>query len=308
MEIDNNLSRKIAALTMVLTLSVLAAAFWFATKKTPSAEAVAGQEVTHIDIQSVDIGSCRIPYFSFGTGERALVILPGASITSVMLSADAVAAAYGGFSEDYTVYTFDYRPDLPDDCTVRSITREIADAMQVLGITDADVFGCSLGGMVAQALAVDFPELVHKLVLASTLAQQNETSIELFDRWNSLSAAGDVRALNRDFQQNVYSAEYFAQYRDIFLSLEEVGTPEDLSHFIRLVHACRSFDLYEELDRISCPVLVIGAWGDRALSPWSSLELAEKLQCDLFMYKGYSHAVYDEAPDYKDRLSRFFAD
>lgn len=37
----------------------------------------------------------------------------------------------------------------------------------------------------------------------------------------------------------------------------------------------------------------------------ASIELADELKCELYMYDG-GHAVYDEAPDYKDRIQDFF--
>ena len=47
---------------------------------------------------------------------------------------------------------------------------DIAAAMDTLGIKNADIFGVSQGGMIAQYLAIDRPDLVNKLVLAVTLS------------------------------------------------------------------------------------------------------------------------------------------
>ena len=75
-----------------------------------------------------------------------------------------------------------------------------------------------------------------------------------------------------------------------------------------MVEACVGYDIYAELDRISCPVLVIGDKDDKVLGGAASVEIAEKLGCELYMYDGYGHAVYDEAPDYKQRLMDFFSE
>ncbi len=48
---------------------------------------------------------------------------------------------------------------------------DVAEAMVVLNITSAYVMGISQGGMIAQWLAVNFPEKVEKLVLAVTTAK-----------------------------------------------------------------------------------------------------------------------------------------
>ena len=49
----------------------------------------------------------EMDYIVFGSGEKSFIILPGLAIHSVMGSADAIAAAYADFTDDYTVYVFD---------------------------------------------------------------------------------------------------------------------------------------------------------------------------------------------------------
>lgn len=112
--------------------------------------------------------------------------------------------------------------------------------------------------------------------------------------------------LNRSFQRSVYSKEYFEKYKDIFKSLENDGTDGDLARFAALTHSVLKFDATEELSRIFCDVLVIGAQNDAALSGEASRHIASLLGCELYMYENYGHAVYDEAPDYKKRLLDFF--
>ena len=247
-------------------------------------------------------------YFSFGSGEKNFVILPGASVRSVMLSADAVAAAYDCFSKDYTVYVFDCPENLREGCTIQYLARETAAAMRELGIENAYVFGCSLGGMTAQFLAAENPDLVHKMVLGSTLARPDEISRANCERWSALAAAGDVLSLNRDVFSHVYSEAYHEQYKDVFTVMETLGEPEELKKFSVIMRACAEMDSSAILDKISCPVLVIGSWDDNTLSPECCVGLARELGCGLYMYSGYGHAVYDEAPDYKAHLMRFFED
>ncbi len=247
-------------------------------------------------------------YFSFGTGKRAFIMLPGLSLRSVLLSADAVAAAYADFGKDYTVYLFDLPKELPADCSVAYLGDCVASAMKELGLEAAVVFGCSLGGMMAQYLAVNYPGLVHKAVFASTYSRPNESGAAALAEWRDLALSGDKVSLNRSFAQKVYSPEFYELYRDVFAAMENDGTEEELQRFALVADAIIGFDIYDELDKISCPVLVIGAWGDNILLGESSVEIAEKIGSPLYMYEGYSHAVYDEAPDYKARLLSFFAD
>ena len=69
------------------------------------------------------------------------------------------------------------------------------------------------------------------------------------------------------------------------------------------------FDMTDRLVQIRCPVLVIGSADDAVLGREASEKIAaafgERPDCGLYMYSGYGHAVYDLAPDYKERILRF---
>ena len=84
------------------------------------------------------------------------------------------------------------------------------------------------------------------------------------------------------------------------------STDEDIRRFVLLTEAIKRFDIYGELDKVKCPLLVIGAGEDGILGVQASRDIAEKTGAELYIYEGYGHAAYDEAKDYKDRLFEFF--
>lgn len=91
--------------------------------------------------------------------------------------------AYRSYMKKYTVYVFSRRNRLPEGFSTRDMAADQAEAMKLLGISRADVMGVSQGGMIAQYLATDYPDMVNKLVLAVTLARQNETIREAVGAW-----------------------------------------------------------------------------------------------------------------------------
>ena len=260
------------------------------------------------EIKTVVGESFELDYFSFGTGKRTMVILPGASVVSVMLSADAIAQAYACFADEFTVYVFDVKKDLRPGCDIYEMADAAAQAMKILGLENICLFGCSLGGMMAQTVAVRYPELIERLVLGSTMSRANTVSAALCDYWCALAEAGNVRGLNRAVFGRIYSHEYYEKYKEAFIAAENTGSREELSRFAVMVRAFRNFDILDELKNVKCRSLVIGTWDDHTLSGEAACETAAKLHCELYMYVGYGHAAYDEAPDYKDRLMKFFAE
>lgn len=253
------------------------------------------------------VGDIEMEYFSFGSGERAFVILPGVDTRSVMVSSMAIQAAYRMFGDEYTVYVFDRRKNMPSPYPVRQMAADTAAVMRALGIKDADIFGASQGGMMAMCIAIDSPELVRSMALGSTAARADKAIIESTERWVALAKSGDMTALTADFIDCLYSENTIAKYKDFLMHLNDHVSERDIERFIIMTEAIDGFDVFDELDKIACPVLVIGVEGDKVLPCEHSRAIAEKLGCELYLYgEEYGHCAFDEAPDYKQRLLDFF--
>ncbi|MBR0318755.1 MAG: alpha/beta hydrolase [Spirochaetia bacterium] len=247
-------------------------------------------------------------YLKFGNGAKTLVLIPGLSVQSVLLMGDAVARDYKFFTDDYTVYLIDRREDVPPVYTVADMARDTAEKMKELGLKDVCLFGASQGGMISMLIAAWYPELVHKLVLASSAARISDLGNSVIRGWISLAEKKDGPALYLDFLKKVYPSYMFDTYKDAFIAAGNSVTSEELEHFIIIAKGAENFDATSELDKIQCPVLVTGSDDDAVLGPEPSYELARILGCQIHMYKDYGHDCYDTAPDYKDRMFKFFND
>lgn len=261
-------------------------------------------------IETVHTPDISMDYLRFGSGERTLVILPGLSVQSVMGLGDAIAAAYRPLEEKYTIYVFDRRGDLPSPYTVRDMARDTAAAFRALGLEKVCLFGASQGGMIALVIAAEHPELVEKLVLGSSSAHVREEQYRVIERWIRLAESGDREGLYLAFGAEIYPPAVFRQVREGLLAAARTVTDAELARFITLAEGTRGFDAVGELEKISCPVLAIGAYEDSVLDADATMEIAEKLDerpdFRLYLYTGFGHAAFDTAPDYKERILRFF--
>ena len=262
-----------------------------------------------IAIETVGTGGFQTDYFRFGKGERTLVILPGLSIQSVCGFADAVAASYASIAEDFTVYVFDRRRELPAVYSVSDMADDTAAAMEALGLRGVSLFGASQGGMIAQLIAIRHPALVGRLVLGSSSSHVTEAQFAAVERWIALARQGDRAGLYLDFGEKIYPPAVFAQVKDSLLAAAETVTKRELERFIILAGGMRGFNITGQLDGIRCPVLAIGVFEDAVLDADATMEIAEKLDerldFRLYMYTGYGHAAFDTAPDYRERMRRF---
>ena len=262
-----------------------------------------------VSVQTASDGDVKMDYIVFGSGEKNFVILPGLSVHSVMGSADAIAESYKDFTEQYTVYVFDRAADIQEGYTVRDMAEDTAAVMKALNIEDADVFGASQGGMIALYLAIDHPELVHKMILGSTLAKPNDTASQVIGEWIRLAEEKNESELLESIVDHIYSEATLETYRETLITSNQGISDEEYRRFAILAEACESFDCYDELSAIQCPVLVIGSEGDRVVTADGSRQIAEAIGCELYLYDdSYGHGVYDEAPDYRQRCLDFLAE
>ena len=265
-----------------------------------------------IPIERVECQDFAMEYFHFGTGVRTLVILPGLSVQSVMGSADAVAQAYDALAQDYTIYLFDRRETLPDPYSVEEMARDTAEAMLALGLKDVYLFGASQGGMMALVIAIEYPGLVKKLVLGSTSAHVLPEQFRSIERWIALAEANDPVGLYLSFGEKIYPPAVFAQFREALIAAGKTVTAAELRRFIILARGIEGFDVSNRVAEIQCPVLAIGVFEDAVLDSDATMEIAEKLDLKpdfrLYLYTGYGHAAFDTAPDYRERIKRFFED
>ena len=262
-----------------------------------------------VQSETIRTDSFSMDCFRFGHGKDVLVILPGLSVDSVMNYADAVAEAYSSLTNDFTVYVFDRRKELPVVYSVYEMAEDTAAAIRSLGPDRVCLFGASQGGMIAMTIAARYPDLVSRLILGSTSACMEKEQYRTVENWVRLAKDGNAKGLYLAFGEAIYPPDVYEQFREPLANAAELVTDADLHRFVILAEGMKGFDMTEQLQRIACPVLVIGSLDDCVLGADASERIAEHLSgrpdCELYMYNGYGHAAYDLAPDYKERILRF---
>ena len=190
---------------------------------------------------------------------------------------------------------------------MEQLAEDTAEAMTALHLKNACVFGASQGGMMAQYLAINHPELVGRLLLGSTCARLNPTAEAVMAKWVSLARRGDINAFCDSFTDVLYGRDFAQRFGEFIKIAHQDVTQADFDRFIILGKSCDTLNTYDRLDEIRCPVLVLGAEDDRVLTAQASVEIAGRIGCPCYLYGSeYGHCAFDEAPDYKDRMLSFF--
>lgn len=262
----------------------------------------------HAKEGTVTVDNSPMEYIRFGTGERMLVMLPGLgdSLRSMKGLALPIALMYRLFAKEFTVYMFSRKQKLSQGCTTKDLARDLAVAMDALGIASADVFGVSMGGMIAQHFAIDYPEKVGKLVLAVTSARQNPILVESVEEWVRLAKEGNHTAFMDSNMRRIYTDNYCRKNQWTIPLVGKLTRPQSYDRFFLQADACLTHDTYGTLEKIQAPTLVIGGEEDRCLGGDASREIAVKIpDAQLLMYENQGHGLYEEAKDFNHKVLIF---
>lgn len=247
-------------------------------------------------------------YIRFGNGEKVLVVLPGLGdgLQTVKGTALPMALMYRLFAKDFTVYMFSRKKDLPQGYTTRDMAEDQAAAMERLGIQKAHILGVSMGGMIAQHLAIGHPGKVEKLILVVTSARPNPLLTDSVKEWMYHAKRGNHTALMDSNLRKIYSADYYRKNKWLIPVMGKVTKPGSYDRFLVQAEACLHHNAFGELPEIHSSTLVIGGAQDHCLGGDASKEIAERIPgAKLFVYDQWGHGLYEEAKDFHQRVLGF---
>ena len=257
---------------------------------------------------TVKIGETEMFYAAFGSGDKKLIALPGLSdgLATVKGKALVLSLPYRKHLKEYTVYMFSRKNAMPEDYSVRDMAEDQVKAMKELGIEDAYVLGVSQGGMIAQYIAIDHPEMVRKLILAVTAPYANPLLRKSVGEWISMAKRGDHAALMADTAEKTYSEGYLKKNRKYLPLLAAFTKPHSYERFLRNAEAILHFDVRDELAKIKCPTLILAGSDDHTVGNEAVDELNSAIAgSEKYIYEGYGHGAYDEAEDFYERVFAF---
>jgi pimeloyl-ACP methyl ester carboxylesterase len=225
-------------------------------------------------------GDVRIAYETRGDGEAVLLV------HGLGYDRRGWGPLPDLLAQDFRVLLFDNRgvgeSDFPPG--PYAVAEMAADAIAVLdaaGVDRAHVLGVSLGGFIAQELALSYPGRVERLVLCSTSSggpnqhPMPAAGVEAFGRYPTLEREAGLRLM----VENSLGAR---AVRDRPELVEEVyayrlACAPPVEAWQAQLHAGIAFDAFDRLGEITIPTLVLHGTGDTVIDSKNGELLAERI-------------------------------
>lgn len=247
----------------------------------------------------VSVNGIRLRYETWGVGETSLLLLHGLGS-----SADDWFLQLPAFAPHYRCIAVDLRGHGLSDKPVGAYSMplfaaDVVGLLRALGGAPAHVLGLSLGGMVAQQLALMAPELVRSLILLNTLPG-------LWPPTRGIARLA-VRRLAAPWRPRTMAQQAARVVADLFPRPEHATLKAQAearlaanapAAYQRATRAILTFRPGAALSRITCPILIVAGTADRVVPPVYQGRLRRTLPHAQFVaIPGGGHACNIEYPE-----------
>jgi 3-oxoadipate enol-lactonase len=257
---------------------------------------------------SVDAGGTELHYVRAGSGEPMLLI-QGMSATHLTWGRDFLAP----LEESFECVVFDNRgvglsgrAELPFE--IADLAADTAALLDALEIERAHVVGISMGGMIAQELALGHPDRIRTVTLGATYCGGPEGSLmgpEELELLGAAMASGErERVLRAMWEINL--SPTFREDEAHFAAFCAMGEalPAPRPVVMQQMRACAAHDTSARLGEVSAPVQVIHGTADRLLRVSNGVQIASLLSVEPQLLEDVGHMFWWEQPERSAALIR----
>jgi pimeloyl-ACP methyl ester carboxylesterase len=257
-------------------------------------------------------GGLRVFYETHGEGEP-LLLLPGLGADHHLFDLQREALA-----RQHRLILVDNRDAGASDEAGASygIAEMAQDALAVadhVGAGRFHVLGMSMGGAIAQQVALQAPDRVASLVLASTWGRTDAFLRAVLEGWRLMIARLTPEEFLAAQAPWLFSARFLAsptpEATALLQAMREGGWPRSVAAFERQLQACAGHDALAVLAILQTPTLVLVGEDDILTPPRYGRAVAAMLgRAELALLLGAAHACLLEAPKpFAERVLRFLA-
>lgn len=241
----------------------------------------------------VQTGSSRTFYKVDGQG-KPLLLLHGLGLSSRMWEPQVQA-----LSGKYRVYRIDLighgdSSPCPEGCTLKEFIEQVGTFIDAVGVSRIHVVGFSLGALIAEGLAVEYPTSVASLSLVSCVGRRSESErAAVMKRVHEVERFGHRATIDAAIER-WFTPGFIAEQPNVVSDIRAMLAANDPVSYLRAyqVFAISDTCYFERLDQIACPALVITGEGDIGSTPSMARSIAQRIRnARVEVVPGYRHML-----------------
>lgn len=243
-------------------------------------------------------------------GEGPWLLLSHSLATDLTLWDDQMAA----LTPRFRVLRFDTRghggssaPAGPYDFAM--LTADVLWLMEHLGVQRAHLCGISLGGMIAQHVALAAPERIEKLVLVSTTSGYAAEARAMWAGRIAGVRAEGLEPLVQPTLERWFTASFRAAHPEVMARIAALVRATPTAGYIGCGQAIATLDITARLKGLRCPTLVIAGADDIGTPPAMGRVIAEEVPSARFeLIESAAHLCnIQQKESFNGLISRFLA-
>ena len=257
----------------------------------------------------VQVGEIELDYERSGAGPPLLLIM-GLSGTALSWGEPFLQE----LRQDFDVIAYDHRgigasSRLDGPITIRELAADAAGLLEALELDSAHVLGISMGGMIAQELALAHPERIRTLALGCTYCGgpgSVRASEEVWTRVIAAGRSGDRELVLRTMWEINVSAAFSAEepQRERFVE-RALRRRVAVAVIEQQARAASAHDTSSRLGEIELPTLVIHGTEDQMIPVGNGHMIAQLIPgARLEILDGVGHMFFLERPERSAELMR----
>jgi 3-oxoadipate enol-lactonase/4-carboxymuconolactone decarboxylase len=180
--------------------------------------------------------------------------------------------------------------------TIADYADDTIGMLDALGIDKVILTGLSIGGIIAQYMAIHYPERIEKLVISNSAPK-----VGSFESWetriNKVKAEG-VSAITNDILKVWFSKDFHINRQSELAGYRAMLSNTNTAGYIKACKALQVNDLTDEVQQIKSPTLLIAGSEDGSVTSQQVKETADKIADSQFVeINGVGHIPCAEKPE-----------
>jgi pimeloyl-ACP methyl ester carboxylesterase len=184
--------------------------------------------------------------------------------------------------------------------SIRQMAEDAAGLLDVLGLIPVHVAGHSMGGLIAQELALAHPERVQALMVLSSCARVDARGKAIIESWGDLPRQVDATTGARLILPWIYTNAFYAKPGAVAQVIEQIVTnpfPPRVQGIYSQSRAISACDTMDRLGAIDCPTLVLVGSEDILFPVAFAEQLARGIRgAELVVLEKTGHGLLVESP------------